>query len=104
MLTIEERIADVFDNHLGMTYVHGLADFVRRLRKRGPTRLAIETLVNIFQRTGSTADVERPGRQTITSGTLQRAQDANTLKSSASGSRLSLFDALRHFSLVVYQV
>ena len=59
MLTKEERIAVVSARLRGMTYVQTRADFARKFRKPGPTRLAIMNLVNKFQRTGSVADEER---------------------------------------------
>ena len=45
-----------------MTYEQAREDFARKLRKPDPTRLDIKNLVNKFQRTGSVADEERPGR------------------------------------------
>ena len=62
MLTKEERIAVVSARLRGMTYEQTRADFARKFRKPDPTRLAIKNLVNKFQRTGSVADEECPGR------------------------------------------
>lgn len=89
MLTKEERIAVVSARLRGMTYEQVRTDFARRFRKTGPTRLAIKTLVNKFQRTGSVADEERPGRPAITPDTVQSVQDAITRSPSASTRRLS---------------
>ena len=89
MLTKEERIAVVSARLRGMTYEQTRADFARRFRKPGPTRLAIKNLVNKFQRTGSVADEERPGRPALPQHTVQNVQDAITRSPSASTRRLS---------------
>ena len=48
MLTKEERIAVVSARLGGMTYEQTRADFARKFRKPGTTRLAIKNLVNNF--------------------------------------------------------
>ena len=63
MLTKEERIAVVSARLRGMTYEQTRADFARKFRKLGPTRLAMKNLVNKFQRTVSVADEERQYHQ-----------------------------------------
>ena len=88
MIIKEERIAVVSAHLRGMTYEQTRADFARRFRKPGPTRLAIKNLVNKFQRTCSVAD-ERPGRPAVPPDTVQNVQDANTRSPSASTRRLS---------------
>ena len=65
------------------------ADFARKFRKPGPTRLAIKNLVNRFQRTGSVADEERPGRPDVPPDTVQNVHYTITLSPSASTRRLS---------------
>ncbi|XP_049959583.1 uncharacterized protein LOC126477561 [Schistocerca serialis cubense] len=52
-------------------------------------RLAIETVVNKFQRTGSVADEEHPSRLAIMPDTVQSVQDAITRSLSAPTRRLS---------------
>ena len=89
MLTKEERIAAVSARLRGMMYEQTRADFARRFRKSGPTRLAIKNLVNKFQRTGSVADEERPGRPALPQHTVQNVQNAITHSPSASTRRLS---------------
>ena len=49
MLTKEERIAVVSARLCSMTYEQMQADFARKFRKPGPTRLAIKNLVNKFR-------------------------------------------------------
>ena len=89
MLTKEERIAVVSARLRGMTYEQTRTDFARKFRKPGPTRLAIKNLVNKFQRTGSVADEERPGRPAVPPDTVRNVQDAITRSSSALTRRLS---------------
>ncbi|PSN48236.1 hypothetical protein C0J52_03592 [Blattella germanica] len=89
MLTKEESIAVVSARLRGMTYEQTRADFAHRFRKPGPTRLAIKNLVNKFQRTGSVADEERPGRPALPQHTVQNVQNAITRSPSASTRRLS---------------
>ncbi|XP_047120648.1 uncharacterized protein LOC124803678 [Schistocerca piceifrons] len=72
-----------------MTYEQVRTDFTRRFRKTGPTRLAMKTLVNKFQRTGSVADDKGPGRPVIMPDTVQSAQDVITRSPSTSTRRLS---------------
>ena len=57
-----------------MTYEQTRADFVRKFRKPGPTRLAINNLFTKFQRTGSVANEERPGRPAVPPYTVQNVQ------------------------------
>ena len=90
MLTKEERIAIVSARLPGMTYEQTRADFARKFRKPGPTRLAIKILVNKFQRTGSVAVEERPGRPAVPPDTVQNVQAAITRSPSASTRRLSI--------------
>ena len=78
MLTKEERIAVVSARLRSMTYEQTRADFARKFRKPGPTRLALKNLVNKFQPTGSVADEERPGRPAVPPDTVQNVQDAIT--------------------------
>ena len=89
MLTKEGRIAVVSARLRGMAYEQTRADFARKFRKPGPIRLGIKNLVNKFQRTGSVADEERPGRPAVPIGTVQNVQDAITRSPSASTTRLS---------------
>ena len=88
MLTKEERRAVVSARLRGMTYEQMRAEFVRKFRKPGPTRLTIKNLVNKFQ-SGSVADEERPGRPAVPPDTVQNLQDAITRNPSASTKRLS---------------
>ena len=89
MLTKEERIAVVSARRRGMTYEQKRAVFACKFRKPGPTRPAIKNLVNKFQRTGSVADEERPGRPAVSPDTVQNVQNAITRSPSASTRRLS---------------
>ena len=89
MLSKEERIAVVSVHLRGMTFEQTRADFARKFRKPGPTRLAIKNLVNTFQRTGSVSDEERPGRPAVPPDTVQNVQDAITRSPSASTRILS---------------
>ena len=74
MLTNEEKIASA--RLRGMTYEQTRADFARKFRKPGPTRLAIKNLVNKFQHTGSVADEEHPGRPAVPPDTVQNVGEA----------------------------
>ena len=89
MLTKEERIAVVSARLHGMTYEQMRADFARKFRKPGSTRLTINKLVNKCQHTCSVADKEHPGRSAIPPDTVQNVQDAITRSPSASTRRLS---------------
>lgn len=62
MVTKGERITVFSACRSAMSYEDVRADFAGRFRKPGRTRLAINTLVNKVQLTGSVADGERPGR------------------------------------------
>lgn len=80
----EELIVDL----RGMTYKQVWEDLPRIVRRPVSTRLAINTLVNKLQRTGSFADEEGPGRPGITPDSLQSVQDAITCSPSASTRRI----------------
>ena len=89
MLTKEEIMTVDSARVRGMTYEQTRADFVRKFRKSCPIRLAMKNLVNKFQRTGSVADEERPGRLAVPPDTVQNVQSAIIRSPSASTRRLS---------------